>query len=240
MFRVSYEIFLTPRCCFQGFLRNISYSPLLFSGCPPKYFLLPVVVFRVSYEIFLTPCCCVQGFLRIFQTPHCCILIQVFLQDMSDSPLLCSGFPTKYLWLSVVVFRVSYEIFLNLHCCVQGFLQNIHDFPFLDLGFLQNIFDSPMLCSGKRFPKKYYWLTSVVFSASYKIFRLSTVYLRYYIFNPFSTKRYYSTEFFRFFCWTLRACHTVNNSPIILKSSLLDSASSQLSGEKNRTNLSSL
>ena len=58
--------------------------------------------------------------------------------------------------------------------------------------------------------------------------------------NPFSTKRYYSTEFFWFFCWTLHACHTVINSPIILKSSLLDRASSQLSGEKNRTNLSSL
>ena len=42
-------------------------------------------------------------------------------------------------------------------------------------------------------------------------------------FNPFHPKRYY----------------TVNNSPIILKSSLQDSASSQIS-EKNRTNLSSL
>ena len=52
--------------------------------------------------------------------------------------------------------------------------------------------------------------------------------------------RNYSTEFFRVFCRTLGACHTVNNSPILLKSSLLDSALSQLSGEKNRTNLSSL
>ena len=50
--------------------------------------------------------------------------------------------------------------------------------------------------------------------------------------NPFSTKRYYSTEFFRFFCRTLGACHTVNNSPILLKSSLLDKALSQLFGEK--------
>ena len=58
--------------------------------------------------------------------------------------------------------------------------------------------------------------------------------------NPFSMKRYYSTAFFRVFCCTLGACHTVNNSPIMLKSSLLDSASSQLSGEKNRINLSSL
>ena len=45
------------------------------------------------------------------------------------------------------------------------------------------------------------------------------------------------TNFFVFFCCTLSACHTVNNSPIMLKSSLLDSASSQLSGEKNRINL---
>ena len=35
-----------------------------------------------------------------------------------------------------------------------------------------------------------------------------------------------------FFCWTLHACHTINNCPIILKSSLLDSAPSQLSGGK--------
>ena len=51
--------------------------------------------------------------------------------------------------------------------------------------------------------------------------------------NPFSMKRYYSTAFFRVFCCTLGACHTVNNSPIMLKSSLLDSALSRLSREKN-------
>ena len=45
------------------------------------------------------------------------------------------------------------------------------------------------------------------------------------------------------FCWYLHACHTVNNSPIFLKSSLMDSAisaSSQLSGEKTWSELSSL
>ena len=50
--------------------------------------------------------------------------------------------------------------------------------------------------------------------------------------NPFRTKQYYSTEFFRFLCQTLSACHTVNNSLIMLKSSLLDRELSQLSGEK--------
>ena len=48
---------------------------------------------------------------------------------------------------------------------------------------------------------------------------------------------------FSLFCWTLHACHTVNNSPIFLKSSLMDSAisaSSQLSGEKTWSELSSL
>ena len=37
---------------------------------------------------------------------------------------------------------------------------------------------------------------------------------------------------FSFIFWTLCACQTVNKSPIMLKSALLDSASSQLSGEK--------
>ena len=77
-------------------------------------------------------------------------------------------------------------------------------------------------------------------SVKKKIFFLLYQCLEPFIPFSFSTKRYYSTEFFRVFCRTLGACHTVNNSPILLKSSLLDSALSQLSGEKNRTNLSSL
>ena len=43
---------------------------------------------------------------------------------------------------------------------------------------------------------------------------------------------------YRIFLFLLNFACTVYNCPIILKSSLLDSASSQLSGEKSRTNLS--
>jgi len=55
--------------------------------------------------------------------------------------------------------------------------------------------------------------------------------------NPFSPRRKFISIFV---CYFLHACHTVNNAQIVLKPLLQDSAFSQLSGEKNRTNLSSL
>ena len=76
------------------------------------------------------------------------------------------------------------------------------------------------------------WLSLKPICKKNKIFFLLYQCLEPFIPFSFSTKRYYSTEFFRVFCRTLGACHTVNNSPILLKSSLLDSALSQLSGDK--------